>query len=111
MAFILLPYGGGQVFHPLSGNVEPGAAMLIEVDELDEVLSAKRRCQPIAVLAFSPGDDRLIHQVITKDSGTFSAAGGDDTPETGLHFPTFLLGEFVIPGRDIGLVVTAQARQ
>ena len=45
-----------------------GAAVgLIEGDELNKVLVAERRAEPVAVLAFAAGDDRLVHQVVAED--------------------------------------------
>ena len=40
---VLLPDGGGQVLHPLAGDVGPGPVCLVQRDELDEMLPGEGR--------------------------------------------------------------------
>ena len=67
--------------------------------------------EPVAVLAFAARHDRLVHQVVAEDGRALGATARHGLPEAGLHVPAVLLGELVVPGRHVRLVVAAQAGQ
>src|SRR5512138_31550 len=55
------------------------------------------------------GDERLVHQVVRKDTRTIRAHLRDSLPESRLRSPALFLGEIPVPRRHIGDAVRSQA--
>ena len=71
------------------------------------MFAAELTRQPVGCFLLA-GQNRLVHQVITKDGRTVGTHLGDGCPEVGLGFPAVGFAQFVVPRRDFLFVVATQ---
>jgi hypothetical protein len=107
--FSIAPADGlGECGNPVARHISPIASGQVERDELHEMFAGERRAEPI-VATPRARYNWLIHQVVAEDRIARGARGRNHFPESGLRGPTLRFVERVIPGGNIGLVITTQS--